>query len=41
MKIYEVRINLSAQADMDNLRTFLDKMLSEEWAIRYANNMRQ
>ena len=40
MKIYEVRINLSAQADMDNLRTFLDKMLSEEWAIRYANNMR-
>ncbi len=40
MKIYEVRINLSAQADMDNLRTFLDQMLSEEGAIRYANNMR-
>ena len=40
MKIYEVRINLSAQADMDNLRTFLDNMLSEEGAIRYANNMR-
>jgi len=40
MKIYEVRINISAQADMDNLRTFLDKMLSEEGAIRYANNMK-
>ena len=40
MKIYEVRINLSAQADMDNLRTFLDSILSEKSAIQYANNMR-
>lgn len=40
MKIYEVRINLSAQADMENLRIFLDSMLSEEGAFRYANNMR-
>ena len=40
MKIYVVRISLSAQADMDNLRSFLDSMLSEEGAVRYANNMR-
>lgn len=30
----------AAFADMANLRTFLDAMLSEEGAIRYANNMR-
>lgn len=40
MKIYEVRISRSARTDMDNLRVFLDEMLSEERAIRYANNMR-
>ena len=40
MKIYEVRISRSARTDMDNLRVFLDGMLSEEGAIRYANNMR-
>ena len=40
MKIYEIRISHSALADMDNLRIFLDKMLSEEGAVRYANNMR-
>ena len=40
MKIYEVRISLSAQTDMDNLRTFLDSMLSEEGATHYANNMK-
>ena len=40
MQIYEVRISHAAFADMANLRTFLDAMLSEEGAIRYANNMR-
>ena len=40
MRIYEVRISHAAHADMASLRTFLDAMLSEEGAIRYANNMR-
>lgn len=40
MQIFEVRISKSALADLDNLRKFLDEMLSEEGAIRYANNMR-
>lgn len=40
MQIYEVRISYSARADMDKLRIFLDEMLSEEGAVRYANNMR-
>ena len=40
MRIYEVRISLSARADMESLRIFLDEMLSEEGAVRYANNMR-
>lgn len=40
MQIYEVRISLSALADMENLRKFLDAMMTEEGAIRYANNMR-
>ena len=40
MRIYEVRIRHSALADMDNLRLFLDKMLSEEGAVRYAKNMK-
>ena len=40
MKIFEVRISHSALADLDNLRLFLDKMLSEEGAVHYANNMK-
>lgn len=40
MKIYEVRLSNAAYADMDELRKFLYAMLSEESAIRYANNMR-
>ena len=40
MQIYEVRISHAARIDMANLRAFLDAMLSEEGAIRYANNMR-
>ncbi len=40
MQFYEVRISHAAHADMANLRTFLDAMLSEEGAIRYANTMR-
>ncbi|MBO4613299.1 MAG: hypothetical protein J5671_09075 [Bacteroidaceae bacterium] len=40
MRIYEVRISHAAHADMASLQTFLDAMLSEEGAIRYANNMR-
>ena len=40
MQVYEVRISHAAHADMANLRAFLDAMLSEEGAIRYANNMR-
>ena len=40
MQIYEVRISNAAYTDMDNLRLFLDEMLSEEGAVRYANNMR-
>lgn len=40
MRIYEVRISQSARQDMADLRAFLDEMLSEEGAVRYANNMR-
>lgn len=40
MQIYEVRISHAALADMAELRKFLDAMLSEEGAVRYANNMR-
>ena len=41
MQIYkEVRISHFARSDMQNLRIFLDEMLSEEGAISYANNMR-
>ena len=40
MRIFEVRISLAARADMDELRRFLDAMLSLEGAERYANNMR-
>ena len=41
MKIFEVRISHDAHEDMAELRKFLDDMLSEEGAIRYANNMRE
>ena len=41
MQIYEVRISHAAFQDMAELRKFLDAMLSEEGAIRYANNMRE
>ena len=40
MQIYEVRMSLTAYSDMAQLRVFLKEMLSEEGAIRYANNMR-
>lgn len=40
MRIYEVRISHAALQDMASLQRFLDEMLSEENAIRYANNMR-
>ena len=40
MRIYEVRMSLAAYSDMAQLRVFLKDMLSEEGAIRYANNMR-
>lgn len=40
MQVFEVRISKSAFVDIDNLRKFLDEMLSEEGAIKYANNMR-
>ena len=41
MRTYEVRISHVALEDMAELRLFLDSMLSEEGAIRYANNMRE
>ena len=41
MQIYEVRMSHAAFADMANLRAFLNAMLSEDGAIRYANNMRE
>lgn len=40
MLIYDVRISKAAYDDMNELRKFLKAMLSEEGAIRYANNMR-
>lgn len=40
MQVYEVRISHTAHVDMANLRAFLNTMLSEDSAIRYANNMR-
>ena len=40
MQFYEVRISHAAYSDMAKLRVFLKEMLSEEGAIRYANNMR-
>ena len=40
MQIYEVRISQDALQDMARLRTFLLEMMSEDGAVRYANNMR-
>ena len=40
MLLYEVRISESARSDMEQLRVFLDGMLSLEGAVRYANVMR-
>ena len=40
MQIYEVRISHDALQDMARLRTFLLEMMSEDGAVRYANNMR-
>ena len=40
MRIYEVRISRGALQDMAKLRTFLLEMMSEDGAVRYANNMR-
>lgn len=40
MRIYEVRISRAAIQDMARLRSFLLEMMSEEGAVRYANNMR-
>ncbi len=40
MRSFEVRISFAARADMDELRRFLDAMLSLESAESYANNMR-
>ena len=41
MQIYKVRISHAALADMSELRRFLYSIMSEEGAIRYANNMRE
>lgn len=40
MKVFEVRISQKALNDMGALRIFLNNMMSEESAIRYANAMR-
>ena len=40
MQIYEVRIGHDALQDMARLRNFLLEMMSEDGAVRYANNMR-
>ncbi len=40
MRSYKVRISLAARADMVELRKFLKAMMTEEGAVRYANNMR-
>lgn len=41
MQVYEVRISREAYHDMGELRFFLDEMLSEEGAVRYANTMKE
>lgn len=40
MRIYDVRISRAALQDMASLRAFLLEMMSEDGAVRYANNMR-
>ena len=40
MQIFEVRISHDALNDMGELRMFLNNMMSEEGAVRYANAMR-
>ena len=40
MRIYKVKISRTAYLDMSKLRIFLRNMLSEEGAVRYAENMR-
>ena len=40
MRIYEVRISQDALQDIARLRTFLLEMMSEDGAVRYANDMR-
>ena len=40
MQLYKVRISFAARADMVELRKFLKAMMTEEGAVRYANNMR-
>ena len=40
MQIYEVRISHDALQDMARLRTFMLEKMSEDGAVRYANNMR-
>ena len=40
MRIYEVRISFAAKADMKELRKFLKAMMTEDGAVRYANDMR-
>lgn len=40
MRSYKVRISLAARDDMAELRKFLKAMMTEEGAVRYANNMR-
>ena len=40
MRIFEVRISQKARLDMVMLREFLNGLMSEEGAVRYANTMR-
>ena len=40
MRTYKVRISLAARVDIAELRKFLKAMMTEEGAVRYANNMR-
>ena len=40
MQLFEVRISRAALQDIAHLRVFLLEMMSEDGAVRYANNMR-
>ena len=40
MRIYEVRISYEALQDIARIHSFLLAMMSEDGAVRYANNMR-